>query len=58
MGDCLVPCQSDLECDSATQFKFKACIQGYCKDVGCETDEECRIFLKAQPGAMQDAVCQ
>ena len=58
MGECLVPCQSDLECDSATQFKFKACIQGYCKDVGCETDEECRIFLKAQPGAMQDAVCQ
>jgi hypothetical protein len=57
-GECLEPCESDLECDSALQFKFHACIQGYCKDVGCETDEECRIMLKAMPGSMQDAVCE
>ena len=58
MGECLVPCQSDLECDSAIKFNFHACVQGYCKEVGCETDEECRIALKAMPGAMQNAVCQ
>jgi hypothetical protein len=58
MGDCLVPCQSDLECDNALHFNFHACVSGYCKDVGCETDEECRILLKAMPASMQDAVCQ
>jgi hypothetical protein len=57
-GDCQVPCETDLECDSPTRFAFKSCIQGYCKDLGCETSEECRIALKDAPGGTQDAVCQ
>lgn len=57
-GECLTACETDLGCDSPLRFTFKGCIQGYCKDIGCETDAECRIFLKDPPGGTQDAVCQ
>lgn len=57
-GKCLVPCETDLECDSPLHFTFKACVNGYCNDVGCETDEECRIQLKVTPGSTTSAVCR
>jgi hypothetical protein len=42
-GDCTEPCQTDAECDSAFNYSFRACVEGTCQDVGCDTDEECRI---------------
>jgi hypothetical protein len=41
---CLVPCQTDVECSSSSIRSLQACINGQCTDVGCETDEECRIL--------------
>ncbi|HEV8245157.1 MAG TPA: hypothetical protein VGP93_05290 [Polyangiaceae bacterium] len=42
-GVCATPCQSDAECDNPNNYNFRACVDNYCADVGCETDEECRI---------------
>jgi hypothetical protein len=42
-GECVEPCQTDAECDSAFNYSFRACVEGTCEDVGCDTDEECRI---------------
>lgn len=41
IGDCKVPCQNDGSCGS----QFDVCDKGYCKFVGCETNEECRAYL-------------
>jgi hypothetical protein len=43
-GECSVPCQSDGECGDYFPYNFKACVEGTCISVGCETDEECRIY--------------
>jgi hypothetical protein len=40
---CSEPCEKDAECDSTFNYRFRACIKGTCQDVGCESDEECRI---------------
>lgn len=42
-GECTEPCQSDAECDAVIGYGFRACIDGSCQAVGCDTDEECRI---------------
>ena len=57
-GECKTPCQSDIECDSPRQYGYSRCINGSCIDVGCESDEECRILLKVQAGRGVDAVCR
>jgi hypothetical protein len=57
-GECLESCDTDLDCGSSTRFAFKACVGGHCKDVGCETDEECRISLNVTPGSSMSAVCK
>jgi hypothetical protein len=44
---CQVPCATDLECDSPQSFNFMACIAGLCQSVGCETNDECRVLLRA-----------
>jgi hypothetical protein len=45
---CQEHCSSDIECDNGENFNFRACIEGTCRDVGCNTDEECRAaFLNA-----------
>jgi hypothetical protein len=38
---CKVPCENDGACGS----QFQVCEAGFCKFVGCETDEECRSYL-------------
>lgn len=37
---CKIPCENDGSCG-----QFQVCDKGYCKFVGCETDEECRGYL-------------
>jgi hypothetical protein len=57
-GQCHTPCQSDIECDKPSDYGYSKCINGSCTDVGCESDEECRILLKVQAGRGVDAVCR
>jgi hypothetical protein len=40
---CVVPCTTDLECDTPTNYGNLKCQDGICTDVGCETDQECKI---------------
>jgi hypothetical protein len=56
-GKCFKPCQRDIECSAPSPYLFKACVEGYCKDVGCKTDEECKIRLGTQVGATNKARC-
>jgi hypothetical protein len=56
--ECQTPCQSDIECDKPRDYGYSRCLNGSCTDVGCETDEECRILLKVQAGRGVDAVCR
>jgi hypothetical protein len=37
---CKIPCENDGSCG-----QFQACDEGYCKFVGCKTDDECRAYL-------------
>jgi hypothetical protein len=57
MGECRSPCSSDLECNPGN-FQFRGCVNGYCEDLGCETDEECRIRLGVSPGEGVEAECR
>ncbi len=54
---CSAPCESDAECNVAG-YRFQACQSGQCVYVGCQTDEECRIFLDVTPGSSSSAVCR
>lgn len=56
-GECSAPCESDAQCN-VSGYSFQACTDGQCVYVGCETDEECRIFLRITPGSMSSAVCR
>lgn len=38
---CKVPCENDGACAS----QFQVCDEGFCKFIGCESDDECRGFL-------------
>ena len=44
MGKCQTPCQTDTECNVG-RYSYQACVMGSCQDIGCETNEECRIRL-------------
>jgi len=37
---CKIPCENDGSCS-----EFQVCDAGYCRFIGCETDEECRGYL-------------
>jgi hypothetical protein len=37
---CKIPCENDGSCG-----QFQVCDVGYCKFIGCETDEQCRAYL-------------
>jgi hypothetical protein len=37
---CKIPCENDGSCGQQS-----VCDQGYCKFIGCESDEECRAYL-------------
>ncbi len=43
--ECLQACETDLECSSPDNFQFRMCIGGFCEEVGCVTDEECRLRM-------------
>ena len=58
-----MPCETDLECGSPTNFSFFACIDKQCTYVGCESDKDCRLFFTGPSDAgtlpaHQTAVCQ
>ncbi|MFP6684378.1 MAG: hypothetical protein VB934_06675 [Polyangiaceae bacterium] len=55
---CSVPCQTDLECGNPTNYNFQACVSGACIDIGCETDEQCRIAFMLPPSAGIEAECR
>lgn len=41
-GECVKTCETDPDCGLPHAFEFLVCRDGYCVEVGCETDEECR----------------
>jgi hypothetical protein len=41
---CKIPCENDGSCGS----EFDVCDNGYCKFIGCESDEECRAYFGLQ----------
>lgn len=43
--ECVVPCDTDIECDEPYSFDFVQCVSGRCMPIGCESDAECRIRL-------------
>jgi len=47
---CRIPCESDTTCG-----QFSVCDDGYCKFVGCESDEECRGYLGLANQQLSDA---
>lgn len=56
-GTCDVRCSTDIECDNAESFRYRACIDGACRVLGCETDEECRALVQ-RDGSGSDAECR
>jgi len=40
INTCKIPCENDGSCG-----QFQSCDKGFCKFVGCETDDECRAYL-------------
>lgn len=54
---CQVPCQADIECDNPYEFGNMACIAGLCANLGCESDEECRVQMSGSRTIL-DAVCR
>jgi hypothetical protein len=59
-GGCKTPCSNDLECSNATTGAVgkSICVNGYCADSGCETDEECKIWFQKQFGRTRYAECR
>jgi len=56
--ECVTPCASDIECDQPRKYGYSACIDNLCVDIGCVSDEECRILLGVQAGRGTDAACR
>lgn len=56
-SECTSPCENDAECNSG-RYRFQECVDGSCVYVGCDTDEECRIFLAVPPGSGASALCR
>jgi len=57
---CKTPCQTDAECNlgGVNNYQYSACVTGFCTDVGCKTDEECRIRLNIPVPSNKQAKCQ
>jgi len=62
---CDVPCQSDPEC-MAVPFVgvgtvmpgIQVCVSSHCVDVGCDSDDQCRILNHIAGGGKTTAECQ
>ena len=57
-GVCQVSCNADIECDTASEFNFRGCINGVCTDLGCESSDECRAKAKLPANSNQFAICR
>jgi hypothetical protein len=66
---CDVPCQSDPECTrtaipqpvpqpGAVMLGLQVCVSSHCVDVGCDTDDQCRILNRITGGSRTTAECQ
>jgi hypothetical protein len=53
---CKTPCQTDAECNLGV-YQYSACVNMFCQDVGCKTDEECRIRLNIPVPSNKQAQC-
>ena len=51
VNTCKIPCENDGACGS----EFQVCDKGYCRFIGCETDDECRAYLGIQNETETDA---
>ncbi|MEM9691036.1 MAG: hypothetical protein AAGA56_00695 [Myxococcota bacterium] len=56
-GECSAPCTSDAECNPGG-YRFQACVDSQCVYVGCDSNEECRIFLQVPVGSPQQVICR
>jgi hypothetical protein len=56
--ECRQPCETDLECAAVVGFNFRGCVGGFCEDLGCETDEDCRIRLSIPQTSGDEAECR
>ena len=63
---CGVPCKSDPEC-RATSFGgtpdgvmpgLQVCVDAHCVDVGCDSDDQCRILNRIEGGSNITAECR
>lgn len=43
-GECIVPCENDIECGNPKGYAFVSCIDKRCTYTGCESDKDCRLF--------------
>jgi hypothetical protein len=64
-GKCDVPCQSDTECASTVSLPQgvvmsgpQVCVSSHCVDVGCDSDDQCRILNHISGGSKTTAECQ
>jgi hypothetical protein len=64
-GKCDVPCQSDPECATNTTLPagvvmpgVQVCVDSHCVDVGCDSDDQCRILNRISGGSKISAECQ
>jgi len=51
INTCKIPCENDGACGS----DFEICDKGYCRFIGCNTDDECRGYLGIQNETQTDA---
>ncbi len=54
-GECVVPCLNDAECNNGG-WDFQSCIEGICRYVGCQTDEECYLSFARDLGGLPPGV--
>jgi hypothetical protein len=59
-GRCTVKCQTDAECGSPFTGALRACHEGTCEDIGCDSDVECRarLYTEANGELYERAVCR
>jgi hypothetical protein len=64
-GKCDVPCQSDPECVAVMAVPagvvmpgLQVCVSSHCVDVGCDSDDQCRILNHVVGGSKTTAECQ
>jgi Cys-rich repeat protein len=62
-GNCIVPCQTDLECGNPKAYSFFSCIQNQCIYTGCQSDKDCRLLFSGPSdastiGPKQHVVCR